>query len=486
VNEPFDPARGERSQPEDVWQEISRTARRRDFAGRRKSSALTGPKIAIGISGGLLALLAAIAYWRLNADGNASPDVAVAVVAAPPAAAVPIESNPPAKADAAQSVPPTIAEQSEPIISTPRSPTPVSRPVDRAPIAQADAVSSTAQIAAFEGALQQARAALVTRDVDEANRALDTAEKNLPGEDRRHEIAELRALGEQLELFLAAVRAGLQKYEATEEIQWDGNTAAVVEVGADRVALFIEGQRRDFSVSNMPADLALFFARAAADENAPQAQVFYGAFHAVDPGGDRAAARRLWQQARAADMPVDVLLPLLDQPPLGERRQPVPAGPLLEAARDQVQGQVAESILAAKSGQQKSRLAVRLLATGRAAKDSALQYAALDEAREWAISAGDPVTALAAIDALGKTFAVDVIVLKSDALGASIAGSGSTAAAAKAASAALALSDEAEQAGRLELAGTLADTAYTAARKAREGVLIRQAHQRRQALSGKR
>ena len=334
--------------------------------------------------------------------------------------------------------------------------------------------------------MQQARAALVKRDVAAAKQSLDMAEKNLPAEDRRHEVAELRALGEQFALFLAAVRAGLQQYEATEEIQWDGNTAAVVEVGADRVALFIERKRHDFTVANMPAELALFFARTAADESAPRAQVFYGAFHAVDPAGDRTKARRLWQQARAADMPVDLLLPLLDQPPLADRRQPVPTGPLLEAARDQVQEPLAEAILAAKTGQQKSRLAARLLERGRAAKESAQQYAAWDEARQWAITAGDPVLALAAIDALGRTFAVDVLLLKSDALGASVAGSGSTAAAAKAASAALALSDEAEQAGRLELAGTLADTAYTAARKSREGTLIRQSHQRRQALSDKR
>jgi hypothetical protein len=482
VNEPFDPAPGESSQPEDVWQEISQTARRRAFAGRRKSSALTGPKVALSVSGGLIALLAAIAFWRFSDRKMPVPDRAVSPAAMSPAASRPVESSPIVAPFAAQNVSSASGSEDQPATLPAREPV-QAKPASRA---QPPTVRTSVQSPAFEAALQQARAALVARDVDGAKQVLDTAEKSLPGEDRRHEIVELRALGEQLALFLAAVRAGLQKYEATEEIQWDGNTAAVIEVGKDRVALFIEGQPRDFSVSNMPAELALFFARAAADESSPQAQVFYGAFHVVDPDGDRAAARRLWQQARAADMPVDLLLPLLDQPPLSERRQPVPAGPALEAARDQVQEPLAEVILAAKTGPQKSRLAVRLLAMGRAAQDSTQQYAAFDEAREWAISAGDPATALAAIDALGQTFAVDVLVLKSEALGASVAGSGSTAAAAKAASAALALSDEAEQAGRLELAGTLADTAYTAARKARDGALIRQAHQRRQALSGKR
>ncbi len=294
------------------------------------------------------------------------------------------------------------------------------------------------------------------------------------------------ALSEQLGLFFAAVRSGWQKYETTEEIEWDGNRAAIVEVGPDRVGLFIEGQRRDYTVATLPAGLALFFAHASADERAPQAQVFYGAFQAVDPAGDRARARALWQQAKAAGMEVGALLPLLDGPPLSEHRQKVPPAALVDAARDKIQGQFADAILAAKSGRQKARLASQILKTARSAKGLSEQYAALDEAREWAISGGDPVTALAAIDALDKTFAVDLLELKSEALGASIAGLVSTDSAAKAASAALALSDQAEQAGRMELAGTLADTAYTAARKARESPLIRRAHERRQALSDKR
>ncbi len=87
------------------------------------------------------------------------------------------------------------------------------------------------------------------------------------------------------------------------------------------------------------------------------------------------------------------------------------------------------------------------------------------------------------IDELGRWFEADVLALKSEALGVALAGTTSTAAAARAATAAMMLTDQADEAGRRELASTLADTAYTAARKSRDGGLVKAAYRRRQELA---
>ena len=97
--------------------------------------------------------------------------------------------------------------------------------------------------------------------------------------------------------------------------------------------------------------------------------------------------------------------------------------------------------------------------------------------------AGDPATALAVLDELDRWFDVDALALKSKALGAALAGRVTSKSALLAATVALELSAEAERAGRDELALTLSNTAYAAARKARESELIKRAYRRRSELS---
>jgi hypothetical protein len=286
-------------------------------------------------------------------------------------------------------------------------------------------------------------------------------------------------LGEQVRRFFDAVRAGWQKFEPTEQIHVDGLVAVIVETRHDEVTLFVAGAKRNYTTATIPAALALHFAHAAADEEAPEAALFYGAFYAVDPQGDRKRARALWQRAAAGGAPVEDLLPFLEGPELAARREKVPDARRIEAAERLLEGRLADLIVKAENAPRRSLVSAKMLEAANRAQTSAEHYAALEQARDWAISAGDPVAVIAAVSELGEWFEVDGLELKSKALGAALAGPVSGKAAALAAAEAIDLSIEAERAGRGPLALTLADTAYAAARKARDGELTKRAYRQR-------
>lgn len=488
----------EQSVPDELWDDVTRIPRRLHSAPRPKRS--SGILVAAGIVVGVGSVLAGLAYWQMQPGQTASVAVAAAPENTP--VAVPRTERPPARPEPVKEPDaPSLPVPNPGVSSTPPeppSPLPPANPIEPAPkpvvVAEptipkpadeaAKVVASPQRRAAFDRAVNHAGRALVARDLDEAARQLDVAEKNIPDPDGRDEVRRLRTLARQLGLFLGAVRAGLARFEAAETIDIDGIAAAIVDVKPDGVALFIEGSRRDFTIATMPASMALFFARAAADESAPVAAVFHGAFHVVDPQGDREKARQLWRFAAASDLPLDDLLPLADGPPLASRRESIPDANRVEAARIVLQGRFADLVVTSKTAARKSLVSEKMLEAARRSDDSAEQYAALAQARDWAVSAGDPARALVALDEMANWFDVDSLALKSAALGTSIAGSVTAGSAADAAAAAIDLSSSAQRAGRQELALSLADTAYAAARKSRDGALIKRAYQRRSELSG--
>jgi hypothetical protein len=486
----------ERTTADELWDELAEEPRRRYRLKRRSRS--SGILAAGLILLGAVSVLGGVAYWQMQtgrpmemAAGGPNHDVSKgapqhdppSTVAAPAA-----EPDPPPSPVSSPQVSPTPRRgETRPAVKNPVQPPParvnsppqsphVATPEPENPKA-ADDPQRAERIAAFEWAVQQARAALAARDLDKASGQLDAAEKNIVLPRHLDEVRQLRALAGQLRLFFDAVRSGLKKFEPTEQIDVDGLIAAIVEVKPDGVTLFVERSRKSYTLATMPANTVLFFARAGADENNPLAAAFYGAFYAIQ--GDRDKARQAWQRAAAADVPVDDLLPLLSGPPLGSRRVPVPEAKLLDAARVELQGRFADEIVAAQNPVRKSVLASKLLDAAGGADNAAEQFAALTQARQWAILAGDPMAALAAIDEMGRSFEVDPLELKSQALGLALAGKMSAKSAASAAAAAIDLSSAAERAGRGDLALSLADTAYNAARKSRDSALIKRAYSRR-------
>jgi hypothetical protein len=332
----------------------------------------------------------------------------------------------------------------------------------------------------FTRAINRARAALASRDPQAARRHLDRAKELAESPPQRETVRRLDALRAQLANFLDALRAGLPKFTAADELQLDDTVVVVIETGENTMALRSEGSRHDYTLATLPAPVALIVARAGADENAATSKVFFGAFHAVDPKGDRALARQLWQSAAEAGEPVADLLPLLEGAALAIERVGIPDA----AARAEAEGRIAKefavTIKGARSPEQKRYLVSQLLAAADESDDLTDQYALLSEACARAATAGDARRALAAVDELARWFEVDAPALKTATLAKAGAGSRNPDAARQVAQAALALLKEVE--GREELARSLALTAVNAARRTRDSELVKKAADRRREI----
>ena len=285
-----------------------------------------------------------------------------------------------------------------------------------------DTATSTAQPAAaeatgeFSRAAGRVRADLVARNILAAREHLAET-MLLAGSPEEHDhIRRLSVLADQQERFLAAMRRGLQKFTATDVLELGDEIVAVIETGPESMAVRSEGSRRDYTLATMPAPLALAVARAGADENAAPVKVFFGAFHALDPQGDRETARRLWREAGAAGEPVGDLLPLLDAAARDVERQAVPDAAARKAAETRVAHEFDVTIKGAKSPEQRSFLVDHLLEAAANAEESADQYALLTEACARAATAGDTRRAFQAVDELDRRFRIDALAAKSETL----------------------------------------------------------------------
>ncbi|MGD9724574.1 MAG: hypothetical protein AB7O59_04085 [Pirellulales bacterium] len=332
----------------------------------------------------------------------------------------------------------------------------------------------------FTRALNRARGALERRDVELARRQLALAGELASAAADRETIGRLTALSDAVARFLDAARSGLPKFTAADELEAGDEPVSVVSVGPETLVLRMGGAQREYTVAALPAPVALTVARAGADEDAPASKVFFGAFHAVDPQGDRAHARRLWEAAAAAGEPVQPLLAILDSNDLVIVREPVPDATARSAAAERVAREFDVTIRGARSADQRIYLVEQLLMAAAKAEEAADQYALAGEACARAALAGDARRAVAAVDELARWFEVDALALKTETLVKTRVAANDAESARHVALVALALADEARE--RDELARTLAMTAVAAARRSGDAELLKRATVRRRQL----
>ncbi len=197
---------------------------------------------------------------------------------------------------------------------------------------------------------------------------------------QRETVERLDALADQLERFLLAVRAGWMKFSVAEELPIGGEFMSIVEVEPEKIMLRSAGSQREYTAATLPAPIALTFARAGINEQSAPAKVMFGAFLVVDPQGNRAQARQLWQSAAAGGESVDKLLALAANDDLAIEREPVPADDARAAAEEHVAQEFAVTLRSARSPEQKAYLVEQLLEAAAASDDAASQYALLCEA----------------------------------------------------------------------------------------------------------
>jgi hypothetical protein len=159
--------------------------------------------------------------------------------------------------------------------------------------------------------LDEIRAAMAQRDLPGGKAKLQRAAAMEGSEEFREELNRLQQLYEYLFDFWRAVDDGGKTLRGGEELVFDDVPVAVVEYANGRIVLRAMGQNKRFTLRDMPTKLVLKLVARSMRTSVPANKVFLGTYHAMDAKGDRAEARRLWEEARRGGQDVSLLLPEL-------------------------------------------------------------------------------------------------------------------------------------------------------------------------------
>lgn len=168
-----------------------------------------------------------------------------------------------------------------------------------------------AQVEQVNRHLAQAKQALGRREFAAADTAISEAEQLATSGQPLEKTQRLRELHRYVVEYWDAVEQSLLDLEG-KELVLNNTRALVIAADANGMTMRYQGRNLTFTKETMPASLVRLIADRWFTKGDPQNKVFIGAFLAVDPEGDPAEARRLWQEAIAARVPVRNLMPVLD------------------------------------------------------------------------------------------------------------------------------------------------------------------------------
>jgi hypothetical protein len=370
-------------------------------------------------------------------------------------------------------------------LSVPKPPAdPHKNLVAQAPAGEGDAPKPNAnpeKAAAFRKALAEARGALGAREVDEAKKKLASAKQFAQSGEDDTEIARMNSLTTYVAGFWNGVRESMKGLQVTDELQFNGTVAAVVDSDASGITLHTPGKNHEFTIRNMPASLAMTLAQRWFDQSAAN-KLCLGAFQAVDPQGDKGEARRFWESATSGGAPADDLMPLLsgaaaEFTPAAGDMSALPSEKQLALAAKQVKLAFGADYKAAKTPDLKVELSKKLIDIAAGTENPTDRYALLREALDLAAAGGNAIVISDAADQIASAFNVDSLELKGDGLARAAGANNNPLAAKEIARAALGLLDVAIREKRAKPAGKLSQAALNAARKSKDAELVKAANQ---------
>ena len=350
-----------------------------------------------------------------------------------------------------------------------------------APDAKPAGPADPAKQKAFKQALAGARIALSQRDQAGLNRYLTLAGHNAQGPDDQAAIQRMRLMGQYLEKYWQGIGRMMAQLVTAEEIIVGKERISVVESDATAMTVHVQGQNYTYKVAQLPRVLMFFLAERLLNKE-PAAKTYYGVYLAISPNGDRDRARALLEEAAKQDSEVEKLLPELDE-------APVPSGPVAAAKKsappekaklDEVLRTIHEKYKAdydqATTPTGKDALAKILLDNGRTSMDDLdLRFGLLTAARKEAIAAGDAALACQAVDEIDALHAIDAFQMKVTTLEELGQAAHGLTGHRDIAQAALTMANAAMDANRLDEASRLAKLAISAAQKAKNAPLAKQA-----------
>jgi hypothetical protein len=186
-------------------------------------------------------------------------------------------------------------------------------------------VSALALSAAeFDDRAAALRASMAQRDLLAAKEKLAELKVAAKSEAEQATAERLDLLSGYLFDFWKSVDEGGRTLRGTDELVISGKRVAVVEYDAAQSLLIlrVEGQNKRYTLRQMPPRVALTLAERVLKPGAPQNEVFFGTFLAMDGKGDRKLAREAWEKAARGGIDVKHLLP--------ELQVPLPGGATIE------------------------------------------------------------------------------------------------------------------------------------------------------------
>ena len=160
---------------------------------------------------------------------------------------------------------------------------------------------------------------MIRRDLPAARKHLAAAAQAAQSQDDRDQVDRLQTMLDYLNQFWNGIRAAMAKFGDAEEIVVGGVRAIVAESGHDLLAVKVAGRIRRYTSATLPTPLVMMLVERHFAKDVDSRAVI-AAFLAVDPKGDRATAKKYWQQAAKADIDTEKLLVELDRFPLPPRR----------------------------------------------------------------------------------------------------------------------------------------------------------------------
>ncbi len=184
----------------------------------------------------------------------------------------------------------------------------------------ADKKSEAGDTSEFKKLAQAARASIEWNDVEDAKQKLAKAQPLIRTPQDQAEWERLDALAEYMGDFLEWAGKAMGTLQSMEQITIAGEHIGVVESGQGHLVLRRSGKNVTYSVDSIDPVLADFLIGKQVEKSADN-RVLYGTYLAMNPEGDRAKARKLWEEADALGFDTKFLLPELDVPHVNPSRR---------------------------------------------------------------------------------------------------------------------------------------------------------------------
>ncbi len=278
--------------------------------------------------------------------------------------------------------------------------------------------------------------------------------------------------------FFSGLRDSVAELESGADLAVGETRVAIVEADRKQLTVKAAGRIRTWPVERLPMSIIMALVDQTFGKD-PDTKTIVGTFLAVDAKGDRELARRLWQEAAAGGVSVELLMPLLDMTPAGgssANLDPPPDKAQIRKALRTVREKFKQSYTQASDKAARLELARELLARAKTVSDDpAVRFVMLSEARDMAATLGEPALALEAVGRMADFYSIDLLQEKATALEKSARRARGAEAQFEIARGLLLLFQQAVEAERLDVAAKLVKKALAAARKTRDPQLIEQA-----------